>query len=143
MARKSRAVQTFIPVLPRGMTHNDLEPYVFTRGGKQVAGIRKGGRLKSAEAEIAPYLERAAPESPLSGGIRERVKYCFLTRDGKHKRGEPMCEPPDLDNMTKVLNDLCERFGYVADDCQIFDCATVKAWVRDVEGIFVRFEEVV
>jgi Holliday junction resolvase RusA-like endonuclease len=142
MARKlGAAVQTFIPIMPRGMTHNDLEAYVYHKDGHAMAAIRKGDKLRAAEMALIPYIERAAPKRPLTGRIRQRVKYCFATK-GKHRQGEPMDRPPDIDNMTKTLNDLCERFGYIANDCRVVDFSAIKVYA-DPAGIFVRFEEIV
>jgi Holliday junction resolvase RusA-like endonuclease len=95
--------------------------------------------LEAIRREISAL--RAAPKRPLTGRIRQRVKYCFATK-GKHRQGEPMDRPPDIDNMTKTLNDLCEKFGYIANDCRVVDFSAIKVY-SDPAGIFVRFEEIV
>ena len=138
-----RAVQTFLPFVPPTVTHNDLEPYTYRRGGKTRAGIRKSDRLKDAEDMMRPYLERVASGwscVPLKPPVRETLKICWPT-DGKHKQGELRIDPPDLDNWEKTWHDLVESVGIVANDSHIVDKRSVKVWA-DPAGVFVRFEEI-
>lgn len=139
----ARAVQGFLPFEPPTVTHNDLEAYTFKRGGKTVAKIRKSDRLKEAEAMMRPFVQRLADSSlccPIKGPVIETLKVCWPT-NGRHRQGEPRCNPPDLDNWEKTFNDLCERCGIVSNDAHIVAKHTYKLW-SDPCGVFVRFEEI-
>lgn len=138
-ATMSRAVQTFIPVMPKGLTHNDLEAYILKRGGKMVAAIRKGNKLKHAEGVIFPYLAKARPTVPLEGPLHERIKLCYPLVAGKSD-GDPYEGTPDYDNSIKVLNDLLQTLGYYANDAQVFD-GHVTQYYASQPGIFVRLWE--
>lgn len=133
------AAQTFVPVMPRGLSHNLLEAYTYKRDGKVVAGIRKSQELKDAEDAIRPFIERAAPPLPLDGPVTETIKLCYAIGRTKHENGEPYLGKPDADNAVKVVNDICQGARWVRDDKQIWRSSIVKVWAT-YPGIFIRFE---
>ena len=130
------SVQVFVPKMPKGLTHNDLEAYIVRRKGKVYAAIRKGAKLKSAEDEIFPYLARARPTIPLMGPLHQRIKLCYPLVAGKDD-GDPYDETPDYDNSIKVINDMLQRLGYYENDSQIFD-GHVSQYYSSQPGIFVK-----
>lgn len=141
--KRKRAVQAFLPFVPPTVTHNALEAYICRRNNKQVAAIRKSGRLKAAEDLMRPYVQKMADANwccPLRGPVAQTLKVCWPT-EGRHEQGEPRTDPPDLDNWEKTFNDLCESCHVISDDAHIVAKHSYKLWA-DPAGVFVRFEEV-
>ena len=136
----TRAVQAFLPFVPPRVTHNDLKASLKYVNGRPVPFIRKSDRLRRAEDDMRPHVAKIAPDFPLRGPLRERVKICYPT-GGKHGQGEPMTCKPDLDNWIKPFNDLLEECKVINNDAHIADVHVMKLWA-DPAGVWVRLEEI-
>lgn len=130
-----RAIETFLPMVPPRVTHNDLEVH---RVGGGRATIGKSADLREAEAALEARVAKVAPDVPLSGPLRLQVRFCWPT--GTHPQGAPMTDKPDADNLAKTFQDVVTRCHVIKDDKDVVDLSVAKAWA-DPAGIWFRVEE--
>jgi Holliday junction resolvase RusA-like endonuclease len=131
-----RAIETFLPMVPPRVTHNDLEVH---RVGGGRATIGKSADLREAEAALGARVAKVAPDVPLSGPLRLQVRVCWPC-GGRHGQGEPMRDKPDWDNFAKTFQDVLARCHVIRDDKDVVDARVAKAWA-DPAGIWFRVEE--
>lgn len=133
------AVQTFVPVMPQGLSHKIIEAYTYERDGKVVAGIRKSQELKDAEDAIRPFIARAAPSLPLEGPVTETIKLCYAIGRTKHENVEPYLGNVDIATISKTISELCQKERWIKDESQIWRSSIVKSW-SIYPGIYIRME---
>ena len=68
-----RAIETFLPMVPPRVTHNDLEVH---RHGKATT-IGKSADLREAEASLGARVAKVAPDVPLSCPLRLQGRVCW------------------------------------------------------------------
>ena len=135
----TRAVQTFIPVVPTVLSHSLMEAYTYTQGKKVMAGIRKSVEAKDAEDVIRPFVERAAPSEPITGAVSETVKLCYPILTPSHVNGEPYLIKQESEGAVGIINGLCACAGWIFGDSQIWRSSITRVWSNQ-PGIYIRLE---
>lgn len=127
-------LEFFLPMDPPTVTHQEKRLRVVK--GKPT--FYEPAELKAARAKLRDHLAKHRPESPLQGGIRLMVKWCFPR--GRHRNGEYRITKPDTDNIQKLLKDVMTAVGFWRDDAQVASEIVEKFWA-DLPGIYIRLEE--
>lgn len=128
-------LEFFMPMIPPTVTHQEKKIRVI--GGKPVP--YEPAELKAARAKLQAHLAKHRPESPLRGGVRLVVKWCFPLK-GRHCDGEYRIIKPDTDNLQKLLKDVMTNVGFWRDDAQVVSEIVEKFWA-ELPGIYIRAEE--
>lgn len=76
----------------------------------------------------------------ISGKVQLTIKYCYPLK-GKHFDGEYKDTKPDLDNVTKLIQDCLTKLNFWEDDRFVVSLHAEKFWAK-LPGIFIRIEEV-
>lgn len=122
-------------MIPPTVTHQEKSVHVVK--GKPV--FYEPAELSAARQKLMAHLSRHRPETPLSGGVRLMVKWCFPK--GGHQDGEYRITKPDTDNLQKLLKDCMTAVGYWEDDAQVASEAVEKFWA-DIPGIYIAVEKI-
>lgn len=130
----SRTIEFFLPMIPPTATHQEKK--IRVRGGRPVIYEPEG--VSRARAKLRAHLNRHRPQSPLEGGVRLLVKWCFPK--GRHRDGTYRITKPDTDNLQKLLKDCMTAEGFWRDDAQVASEICEKFWAA-VPGIYIRAEE--
>jgi len=95
--------------------------------------------LKAVRSKLEAHLSWHVPKQKYTTAIRVVVKWLFPL-NGKHTDGEYKTTRPDLDNMTKLLSDVCTFLGFWTDDALISSLVVEKFW-SDKPGIYICIED--
>ena len=123
-------IEFFMPMIPPTVTHQEKAWRVVN--GKPVP--YEPAELKAARSKLTAHLARYKPETPILGGIRLLVKWCFPR--GRHEDGEYRIIRPDTDNLQKLLKDCMTAVGFWKDDAQVASEFCEKFWA-ELPGIYV------
>lgn len=107
----------------------------FIKGQRPVAiagALAKAWR-KLVEAECKRVLRAGA--KPISGAISLQGAYYFATTKAE-RWGLPHTMRPDIDNLTKLLQDSLKAFGILeGDDAAIAHNGLVKLWAEESAAV--------
>lgn len=132
-------MEFFIPMIPPTVTHHDKELTAYMKDGKPRAVLHDSVRLRDARAKLRAHLAPHRPETPISGGVRLMVKWCFPL-SGHHRDGEYRVSKPDTDNLQKLLKDVMTQLGFWRDDALVC-CEIVEKFWAARPGIYICIEE--
>lgn len=83
-----------------------------------------------------------AGQKPLNGPLEmEVIFYMPIPVKGKHKVGRPHFSKPDLDNLIKYVNDICNKVVF-HDDCAVFRIVASKIYDLKPRTVFTLREMV-
>lgn len=105
---------------------------VFVRGGRAHFFVKKN--VRDAENFLAAMLQAYTPPNPFAGAVELCATWVFPYRKSEPKRNTaagayiPHTSRPDLDNLEKGLLDVLTRLRFWADDSQVAQKKTIKAW---------------
>lgn len=125
----------FLAMNPPTVTHQEKKIRVVN--GKPV--VYEPDELKAARVKLRDHLARFRPETPMIGGVRLVVKWCFPLA-GLHRDGEYRTTKPDTDNLQKLLKDVMTQLGFWKDDALVASEVVEKFWAA-VPGIYIHMEE--
>lgn len=97
----------------------------------------------SATQFLTGLLLPHSPKEPLSGPIRQRVKFIFPFRDSEKKAilkanvDVPMLGRVDCDNLVKRFNDVLAQLRYFENDNQIYSMM-IEKWRGPNPGILLN-----
>jgi Holliday junction resolvase RusA-like endonuclease len=129
-------IEFFMPMVPPTVTAQQREIRVVK--GKPV--VYDTAEISAARAKLEGHLAPHAPAAPLDGPVRLIAKWCWPCEGTPHGDGEWRSTKPDVDNITKMLNDAMEKLGFFTNDSRVASGVTEKFWAA-VPGIYVRIEE--
>ncbi|WP_057871096.1 RusA family crossover junction endodeoxyribonuclease [Liquorilactobacillus ghanensis] len=132
-----KVIQFFVPMkkIPT-VTHQEKQVSVVK--GKPV--FYEPAELRNARQLYMDMFGQYTPEQKMPGKVRMTIKYCFPLK-GKHGDGEYKDTKPDLDNMTKLVQDCLTKLGFWKDDRYVVSLIAEKFWAQ-MPGIFIRIEDV-
>ena len=125
--------QFFLPMIPPTVTHQEKQ--VTVAGGRP--RFYEPEQLKAARVKLRDALAPHRPETPMEGGVRLVVKWCFPR--GSHPDGSYRITKPDTDNLQKLLKDVMTSLRFWRDDAQVASEIVEKFWA-EVPGIFLHLE---
>lgn len=136
-------IEFFIPfkVLPKGNSKKIVKVGKFTKL------VEPKERQANADALILLCTQRR-PNVPMAGPVKATYRFQFAWRkqDAKQRaRGKlpdfvPRGTGSDLGNLTKQMDDVLEKSGFVTNDSQIWSYGeTCKVWA-DSPGVLVKLE---
>lgn len=117
-----------------------------THQKKQVAVIKgkphfyEPAELRNTRQLYMDVFGQHVPDQKMLGKVRMTIRYCFPLK-GKHIDGEYKDTKPDLDNMTKLVQDCLTKLGFWKDDRYVVSLIAEKFWAQ-MPGIFIRIEGV-
>lgn len=123
----------FMPMIPPTVTHQ--EKRIAVRNNKPY--VYEPPALADARAKLIAHLMQHRPSTPMIGGLRLCVKWCFPK--GRHKNGTYRTTKPDTDNLQKLLKDCMTACRYWKDDAQVASEIVEKFWA-DIPGIYIKVE---
>ena len=127
------AIEFFLAMIPPTVTHQEKK--IRVRGGKPV--VYEPAQLADARQKLRAHLSRHRPETPMEGGVRLVVKWCFPR--GRHRDGAYRTTKPDTDNLQMLLKDCMTAEGFWRDDAQVASEICEKFWA-ETPGIYIRVE---
>lgn len=114
----------------------DMVPPTTTHQQKKIVKCGRFSRLadtpklKQAIADYMAHLEPFRPDEPLAGAVTATYIFIFPHPANTPKYKQLMTLPkttkPDADNLTKTLQDVLTKLGFITDDAIIADTRTIK-----------------
>lgn len=137
MEMTEKVIQFFVPMkkIPT-VTHQEKQVSVIE--GKP--HFYEPAELRNTRQLYMDVFGRYVPDQKMVGKVRMTIRYCFPLK-GKHVNGEYKDTKPDLDNMTKLVQDCLTKLGFWKDDRYVVSLIAEKFWAK-LPGIFIRIEEV-
>lgn len=127
-------VEFFMAMVPPTATHQEKK--IRVQHGKPL--VYEPEEVRQAREKLRAHLGQHRIDSPLEGGVRLLVKWCFPR--GRHQDGTYRITKPDTDNLQKLLKDCMTAEGFWRDDAQVASEICEKFWA-EVPGIYIRAEE--
>lgn len=127
-------VEFFMAMVPPTATHQEKK--IRVRHGKPL--VYEPEEVRQAREKLRAHLGQHRIDSPMEGGVRLLVKWCFPR--GRHQDGTYRITKPDTDNLQKLLKDCMTAEGFWRDDAQVASEICEKFWA-EVPGIYIRAEE--
>ena len=127
-------VEFFMAMVPPTATHQKKK--IRVRHGKPL--VYEPEEVRRAREKLRAHLGQHRIDSPMEGGVRLLVKWCFPR--GRHQDGTYRITKPDTDNLQKLLKDCMTAEGFWRDDAQVASEICEKFWA-EVPGIYIRAEE--
>ena len=137
MEMTQKVIQFFVP-MKRLPTVTHQEKKVSVVHGKPI--VYEPAELRNTRQLYMDMFGRYVPDQKMLGKVRMTIKYCFPLQ-GKHLDGEYKDTKPDLDNMTKLVQDCLTKLEFWKDDRYVVSLIAEKFWAQ-MPGIFIRIEEV-
>ncbi|MCM1497244.1 MAG: RusA family crossover junction endodeoxyribonuclease [Clostridium sp.] len=115
------------------------------KDGSQFVGKFSNSKPKQAQNDLMTLLMPYAPDRPLDGALEVKIVWTFPWRKSEPKKnritGKKFCTvKPDLDNSTKIFQDILIRLGFWTDDAIISILHLEKYW-GDEPGIDVEITQ--
>lgn len=132
-----KVIQFFVPMkkIPT-VTHQEKQVSVI----KGKPHFYEPAELRNTRQLYMDVFGRYVPDQKMVGKVRMTIRYCFPLK-GKHVDGEYKDTKPDLDNMTKLVQDCLTKLGFWKDDRYVVSLIAEKFWAQ-MPGIFIRIEGV-
>ncbi len=127
-------VEFFMAMVPPTATHQEKK--IRVQHGKPL--VYEPEEVRQAREKLRAHLGQHRIDSPMEGGVRLLVKWCFPR--GRHQDGTYRITKPDTDNLQKLLKDCMTAEGFWRDDAQVASEICEKFWA-EVPGIYIRAEE--
>lgn len=121
---------------------------VAGKGRKPFAMAYQSSAVRQNESQLITLMQPYKPDLPIVGPVRASFVFSFpwRTTDSKRQRAKltaPKTTKPDLTQLVKQIEDCLERGGFLTNDAQIAEYATVRKQFADAPGVYVRLEEIV
>lgn len=127
--------------------------YGDPKGQPRIRRSRHGGVYTPATADgwrtmVALAIRQQNLTSPMEGPVRMAVEFVFKRpKSHSNKSGIKTTAPmwhtsrPDIDNLIKLVMDVCTEMEVYADDTQVVRLETVKRYANDEKpGASIRIE---
>lgn len=123
---KQRKIEIRLDMIPPTTTHQQKK---IVRCGRY-SRLADTPKLKQVIADYRVRLEPFRPAEPLVGAVNATYIFIFPHPSNTPKYKKLMTLPkttkPDADNLTKTLQDVLTKMGFITDDAIIADTRTIK-----------------